>query len=86
MIIETFTFIEVEKEPSAWAVLLEDCKQSMSPVKPLFITVANSIEKGRQVIDNTLSDLKPTKTINGVNGVIADSYIEVGFWRLKLKK
>lgn len=86
MTIETFTFIEVNSVPGSWAVLLEECKQSMAPVRPLFIEVHNSLEKERQVIDNTLSDSKPTKTINGVNGFISDDFIQVGFWRLKLKK
>lgn len=83
MEIEIYTFIEVENEPHIWAVLLEECKESMSPVKPSFIGVANQIGNDFQVIENTLSDSKPIKIIDGVNGGISDDYIQVGFWRIK---
>lgn len=86
MEIENVTFMEVENDPHIWAILLEHCKESMKPVFPLFINVCNQVGEDILVIDNTLTDTKPTKMIDGVDGCcIADDYIHLGFWRINYK-
>ena len=86
MKIETLTYIEVQNLEHEWAVKLDDCKQEMSPVVPNFIFVHNDLTNDNVIfIDNTLSDTKPEKIIEGVTGGIAEGYIEVGFWKIKRK-
>lgn len=85
MTIETYTFIEVNNVPNEWAVLLERCTPEMKPDFPLFINVANQIGEDFYVIDNTLCNLQPTKTIEGVTGGCSADWKEVGFWRIKYK-
>lgn len=84
MKIDVLNYIEVENLPHEWAIKLEECKQEMKPVKANFIFVHNHISNENCVfIDNTISDTKPEKIIEGITGGIADNYIEVGFWRVK---
>jgi hypothetical protein len=85
MEMQTFTFIEVTGLEHEWAVDIERCKQEMKPVVPKFILVSNGYDEKNFVyyIDQTLTDEKPEKIIDGVNGGIADNYKEVGFWIVK---
>lgn len=86
MKIETLNYIEVEGLEHEWAVKIDDCKQEMKPIIPQYIFVHNDVSnKDRIYIDNTLSDTKPEKIIEGVTGGIAEGYIEVGFWKIKRK-
>lgn len=84
MIIETYTCIEVENVPNIWAVVLSECKEEMKPVKLKFIAVNNSYNGDKfHYVDQFITDTKPEKIIEGVNGGISDDYKEVGFWRIK---
>jgi len=85
MKIQTFTCIEVTGLEHEWAVDIERCKEEMKPVVPKFILVYNSYNESEYVdyVENILMDEKPEKTIDGVNGVIAYSFKEVGFWKIK---
>lgn len=86
MKIETLTYIEVEGLEHEWAVKLDNCKHEMKPIIPSYISVHNDISNQYRIyIDNTLTDTKPEKIIEGVTGGIAEGYIEVGFWRIKHK-
>ena len=85
MKIETLTNIEVQDLEHEWAVKIERCKQEMKPVVPKFIFVHNEINPDIIYVDNMLTDTIPERIIDGVNGGIADNYIEVGFWRIKNK-
>lgn len=86
MKIKTLTYIEVQNLEHEWAVKLDDCKQEMNPVIPNYIFVHNDLTNDNVIfIDNTLSDTKPEKIIEGVTGGIAEGYIEVGFWKIKRK-
>jgi hypothetical protein len=51
----------------------------------MYIFVHNELHPDFIYVDNTLSDTKPEKIIEGVTGGIADNYIEVGFWKIKYK-
>ncbi len=84
---QTFTCIEVTGLEHEWAVAIERCKQEMKPVVPKFILVSNGYNESDYVdyVDHTLTDEKPEKIIDGVNGGIADNYKEVGFWKIKNK-
>lgn len=82
---ETLTYIEVENLEHEWAVKIESCTQEMKPIVPMFIFVHNEISPDFIYIDNMLTDTKPERIIDGVNGGISDNYIEVGFWRIKYK-
>lgn len=85
MIIETYTCIEVENVPNIWAVDLSECREHMKPIKPLFVFVYNSYEGNKfHYVEHILTDTKPEKIIDGVNGGISDDYKEVGFWRIKI--
>ena len=78
--------IEVQNLPGHWAVEIKDCKEYMKPIKPKFIEVANYMNGSLiSYIENTLLSDLPVKIIDGVNGGIAEGYIQVGFWRVKLK-
>jgi len=81
MKIETRTLIEVSNIEHEWAVNLERCNPEMHPVKMNFVLVINEISDYVIFIDNMLTDRKPEKTIN----FISDDYIEVGFWKIKVK-
>lgn len=85
MKIQTFTFIEVDGLEFEWAVAIRICKQEMKPVVPKFILVSNGYDEKNFVdyVEHVLTDEKPKKIINGVNGMIADNYKEVGFWKVK---
>ena len=85
MKMQTFTCIEVTGLEHEWAVDIQRCKQEMKPVVPKFILVSNSYDESDYVehVDQTLTDEKPEKIIDGVNGGIADNYKEVGFWKVK---
>jgi len=84
MKIEVNHYIEVTGVENIWAVELHKCKPEMKPDIPNFIFVHNDISnEGIIYVDNTISELKPEKIIDGVNGGISDDYIEVGFWRIK---
>lgn len=86
MKIETLTYIEVEGLEHEWAVKLDYCKQEMKPIIPRYIFVHNDVSNQDIIyIDNTLSDTKPEKIIDGITGGIAEGYIEVGFWKIKTK-
>jgi hypothetical protein len=86
MKLQTHTCIEVENVPGYWAVDLNECKKEMNPLEVKFIAVNNSfLDERLEYIENILGDMQPTKTIDGVNGGIADNYFEVGFWRVKRK-
>lgn len=85
MKIETLTYIEVQNLEHEWAVKLEDCKQEMKPVIPMYIFVHNDLHSDIIYVDNTLSDTKPEKIIKGFTGEISDNYIELGFWKIKYK-
>lgn len=86
MEISILTYIEVKNLPHTWAVPLNECKKEMGPVAPKFIIVQNDLSNDDLVfVDNTLLEHKPEKIIDGVNGGIADDFIEVGFWRIKYK-
>lgn len=79
-------YIEVENVPHIWAVTFDECKKEMQPIIPKFIMVHNDLSNDDLIfVDNTLLDRKPEKIIDGVNGGIADSFIQVGFWRVKDK-
>lgn len=83
---EVFTFIEVGNLPNMWAIELCDCKKEMKPIEVKFVFVHNSYDgKIVNCVDNTLTDTKPEKIIEGVTGGIADHYKEVGFWKIKEK-
>lgn len=82
---EAFTYIEVDELEHQWAVELKDCKQEMKPIIPKFIYVHNQIGGEIIYIENMLTDTLPERIIDGVNGGIADDFIEVGFWRIKTK-
>ncbi|UFH46629.1 hypothetical protein LNP27_00960 [Flavobacterium galactosidilyticum] len=86
MKIKTLNYIEVEGLEHEWAVKIDDCKQEMKPIIPMFIFVHNDINPDIIYVDNTLSDTKPEKIIEGVTGGIAEGYIEVGFWKIKHKQ
>ena len=76
--------IEVLNLPGYWAVEFKDCREYMEPVKPKFIEVINSMDGSLiNYIENTLLSDLPVKIIDGVNGGIAEGYIQVGFWRVK---
>jgi len=79
------TYIEVQNVEHAWAVRLEECTDSMKPVKPLFIEVGNDTNTVFLVVDQTLLSTKPFKIIDGVNGGISDDYKQVGFWKINYK-
>ena len=84
--IETFTYIEVENEPNIWAVQLHECKKRMNPVNVEFAMIHNDLSNSNIIyIDCTLTDTKPERIIQGVNGGISEHFIEVGFWRIKQK-
>jgi hypothetical protein len=83
MKIETLTYIEIQNLEHEWAVELQHCKQEMRPIIPMFIYVHNKINPNLIFVDNLLTDTKPEKRIDGVNGGISDDYIEVGFWKIK---
>lgn len=86
MEIKISTFIEVNDEPHIWAIELNKCKQEMGPVVPEFVFVHNDLSNKDVVfVDNTLTDVEPEKIIEGVTGGISESFIEVGFWRKKVK-
>lgn len=87
MKIETFTCIEIMNDPDIWAVDLDECKKEMNPVTPKFILVANCYNENGFVdyVDHTLTDEKPEKIIDGVNGGIANNYKELGFWIINYK-
>lgn len=80
---KTFTYIEVENLENCWAIILEDCKKEMLPITPSYIFVHNQINPNGIYIDHLLTDSKPEKIIDGINGGISKDYKEVGFWRLK---
>ena len=83
MKIETLTYIEVENEPHLWAVQLDECKPEMKPITMKYVFVHNDLSSDRIIIDNTITDRKPEKIIEGVTGGISDDFIEVGFWKIK---
>jgi hypothetical protein len=85
MKIKTFTCIEIENDPDLWAIDLSKCKKEMKPIIPKYILVSNAYDEMGFIdhIDLTLTDEKPEKIIDGVNGGIADNYKEVGFWIIK---
>jgi len=84
MKIENLTYIEVENEPHLWAVKLDECKPEMKPIEMKFVFVHNDLSNSDIIfIDNTLTDRKPEKIIDGVTGGISENYIEVGFWKIK---
>jgi len=85
MKIETLTYIEVKGLEHEWAVKLDDCNLEMKPIIPMFIFVHNEVNPDFIYVDNMLTDTKPEKIIDGVNGVTSDNYIEVGFWKIKRK-
>ncbi len=86
MKIETLTYIEVENVPNIWAILLDECKMEMNPVRPKFIFVYNDLSSESIIhIENILTDIQPEKIINGEFAWISDTYIEVGFWKIKHK-
>ena len=84
MELQILTYIEFENVPHIWAVPLNECTKEMGPVVPKFIMVHNDLSNDDLIfIDNTLLDSIPEKIIDGVNGGIADDFIQVGFWRIK---
>lgn len=86
MKIECYHYIEVTGMEHIWAIELDECKPEMKPDVANYIFVHNDIGNNDLIIvDNTISELKPEKIIDGVNGGISDDYIEVGFWRVKHK-
>ena len=87
MKIETFTCIEITNYPDYWAVDLSECKKVMNPVTPNFISVGNCFSENGCVdyVDHILTDDKPEKIIDGVNGGIARNYKQVGFWIISYK-
>jgi hypothetical protein len=82
---DTFTYIEVQNLEGYWAVDIDDCKQEMKPIRPKFVLVSNCYYESGDVayIDHQLTNEKPARIIDGVNGGIADNYKEVGFWKIK---
>ena len=83
MQVEVLNYIEVENLEGYWAVELKECKKEMKPVTPKFIFVHNDLINDVVFVDNLLTDTFPERIIDGVNGGIATTYIEVGFWRVK---
>lgn len=84
---DTFTYIEVQNLEGYWAVEIDDCKKEMKPIIPKFVLVSNCYNESGCVdyVDHTLTDEKPERIIDGVNGGIADNYKEVGFWKVTYK-
>jgi hypothetical protein len=80
---ETFTYIEVKGLEHEWAVEIDDCKQEMKPIIPMFISVSNEIYADLIYVSHILTDSIPEKTTNDVSEKISDIYVEVGFWRIK---
>lgn len=82
---ETFTYIEVENLEHEWAVELNDCKQEMKPVIPMYIYVHNENYIDIIYISNTLRESVPKKNKTEVADEISDIFKEVGFWKIKYK-
>jgi hypothetical protein len=84
MIIEILTFIEVNNIQHEWAVKLSECKYEMNPDVVRYAMLHNDLSnKDIIYVDYTLSYIKPEKIIDGVNGGIAEDFIQVGCWRIK---